>query len=127
MTIPSLTLATALGLAGAAPSAQAVSATDLINAFDQNELRAEAHFEDKTLAITGRVGDIATDLFGTPYVTLESGDDFQFRSVQCFFSRSDKSLLASLNPGQRISFRGRVDGLMMNVLVKDCSIVRSPG
>ena len=118
------TLLVALLLASTAAT-QTITASDLINAYDQNEIRADQMFEDKTVTITGRIGDIGTDIFGTPYVTLESGDDFQFRSVQCFFKRSEKGQLAALNPGQQIALRGTVDGLMMNVLVEDCSIVRS--
>jgi hypothetical protein len=43
--------------------------------------------------------------------------------VQCFFKESDASDLARLRKGDTVVIEGVCDGLMMNVLLKDCRIV----
>jgi hypothetical protein len=44
-----------------------------------------------------------------------------FREVQCYFD--DKTTASQLEKGMRVTFFGKCDGLMMNVLMKDCKLV----
>jgi hypothetical protein len=44
-----------------------------------------------------------------------------FRQVQCYFD--DSKTAAQLNKGMRVTFYGKCDGLMINVLMKDCKLV----
>ena len=53
------------------------------------------------------------------YVTLEGGD--AIRSVQCYID--DKDLVARLQKGQRLTVYDKCEGLMMNVLMKNCEVV----
>lgn len=43
--------------------------------------------------------------------------------VQCFFDDAHAAKAAQFNKGDTVTVRGRVDGLMMNVLVKDCEFI----
>lgn len=43
------------------------------------------------------------------------------REVQCYFDNED--IAADFKRGQRATFKGKCDGLMMNVLMKDCTLV----
>jgi hypothetical protein len=101
----------------------AISATELQSAYENNEVNADAQFKDKEVVVAGRVGRIAKDILDNPYITLGDSES-NLGSVQCFFAESDEPLLATLSPGQRVYVRGRVDGKLMNVVVKDCSILR---
>lgn len=66
---------------------------------------------------------IDESLWGTPYVKLKA-DDWGLTSVDCYFSKDDASLLASLSSGQSIVIKGTCDDYVFaNVEVDDCSIV----
>ena len=62
---------------------------------------------------------IATDVLGTPYVTLDTNSLF---SVQAMFQRSAEAQLAGLNAGQRITVDCRCDGKLMDVYLSDCKL-----
>ncbi|MFL5358794.1 OB-fold protein [Archangium sp.] len=59
----------------------------------------------------------------TIYVTLGTGQRYEPRRVQCFFSNVHAQRVASLSKGAQVTVRGRVDGLMMNVQMNDCEFV----
>ncbi|MCL1861862.1 MAG: OB-fold putative lipoprotein [Proteobacteria bacterium] len=98
-----------------------VSARDMIKAYDANEVSADGMFKGKIVEVTGRVGSIGKDITDNPYIAIDTGD--VIRSVQCFFQKSAESELARVSKGQRITIRGEVDGLMMNVIVRGARIV----
>ena len=94
-----------------------MQASALVAAYDRNEIAADQAFKGKTFDIEGAVESIAKDILDAPYVTL---DREGIRSVQAVFPRASANALAVLRPGQRITVRCEVDGLMMNVLASDC-------
>lgn len=96
-----------------------VKASDLVALCVQNEINADNQLKAKKLYVEVAIGDIGKDILDNIYVTLESGD--AIRTVQCYIE--DKDLVARLQKGQRITFFGKCDGLMMNVLMKDCEVV----
>lgn len=110
--------------AAAEVSVITVSANDLISEYDGNELRADAKFKGKIIETTGKVGDIKKDVLGNIYVTVGSGDEYEIRQVQCFVDDENQATVMNLSPGNQVTVRGRVDGLMLNVMVKDCVIVQ---
>ena len=74
-----------------------VSATDLANAFDMNEVRAMRDYGDRWLAVTGTLTGVDLDLTDDPVLKMESG---QFLSVQAQFTKDDSAQLAALNKGE---------------------------
>lgn len=100
-----------------------ISATDLYNAFDNNAISAEEKYKGKTVQVTGVVGTIDEDIWGSPYVRLNA-DEFGISSVSCYFPKKDKSNLASINSGETVTVEG-VCGEMgfMDVDVKNCSLI----
>ena len=96
-----------------------VKASDLVALCVKNEINADNQLKAKKLYVEVAIGDIGKDILDNIYVTLESGD--AIRTVQCYIE--DKDLVARLQKGQRITFFGKCDGLMMNVLMKDCEVV----
>jgi hypothetical protein len=94
----------------------------LLGEYRSNEVRADSKFKGKLVQVAGVVGDVKKDLLNSVYVTLGTGAPFEIPEVQCFVQ--DASTVASLSKGDRVTMRGRVDGLMMNVLVRDCEVVR---
>lgn len=105
----------------------AISASEIVEIYAGNELNGDAKFKGRTILIEGIVDRVATDLFGTPFVTIGSGKQMEIRQVQAMFKDGDAPKLATLKPGQAITIRGKVDGLMMNVVVRGCEIVPGGG
>ncbi len=95
-----------------------VSVSQLVAEYDANEVAADEKYKGRTVRIKGSVDDIKKDILDELYITLSSGH--VLRSVQCYFDKAQTGTLAGLKKGARVTVVGRVDGLMMNVLVKDC-------
>lgn len=100
-----------------------VSAYDLMAAYKANGVAADEKYKGKTLIIEGTVESIDKDIMDTPYVALRgSSDEYSMESVQCMFEE-DASKLGSLKKGQKVRIQGQVDGYMMNVLVRESTLL----
>lgn len=100
-----------------------ISAKDLLNAYDENELNADNQYKDKLLEVTGFVDDVGTDVLDDVYVTLGDGDEFSFTTVQCYFKDKEEiDKVATLKSGDEITIIGKCDGQFFNVDLKDCKI-----
>ncbi|MCZ7649518.1 MAG: OB-fold putative lipoprotein [Planctomycetota bacterium] len=97
-------------------------ATKIMAEYEANEVGADARYKDKVVEVTGEVNHVGKDLFNDPYVTLKT--DNVLLSVQCFFKEKDAGQLGSLSKGLRVNIRGRCDGKMGNVILKDCELGR---
>lgn len=111
----------------ASPSSQEPDFTGspsaLIDAYNENEVAADKKFKGKKIRLSGRIEDIGKDILDKPYLTFASDEQFEFRSVQCYFTKKEEDKLADLRKGQNVVVQGTVDGLMMNVLMKNCWFV----
>ncbi|MFA6056648.1 MAG: hypothetical protein WC756_00510 [Taibaiella sp.] len=97
-----------------------ISASDLTATYEANEVAADDNFKGKTFYVSGIVTDIKKDILDDIYVILK-GDDM-FRDVQCFFE--NKEIAAQMQKGMKVTFKGRCNGLMINVLMRDCEFVQ---
>lgn len=97
-----------------------VTATKLHADYDANAVAADERYKDKVLEVTGKVTGIGKDIMDTPYVTLDSGN--QFMSVQCMFADEHKSELSGLSKGQTVTIVGKCDGQLMGVLLRGCRL-----
>jgi hypothetical protein len=104
------------------PSTIGVYAREIVAAYKENEIAADARFKGKTITVTGEVATIGKDILDTPYVTLSAEPVDSFRTVQASFSRDAADELAGLRKGQTISVVCRSNGLLMNVLLDRCAI-----
>jgi hypothetical protein len=95
-----------------------VTAKDLTASYEANEVNADETYKGKMFYVSGIVTDIKKDMLGDIYVTLEG--DQTFRQVQCYFD--NKETASKLSKGMNVTFKGKCDGLMMNVLMKDCEL-----
>jgi hypothetical protein len=98
---------------------QTISAPNLAASYEANEVQADNNFKGKTFFVEGVVTDIKKDIVDDIYVILEG--DQMFRDVQCFFN--DAETASKLRKGMKVTFKGTCDGLMMNVLMKNCELV----
>lgn len=93
-----------------APQEQAVEVTakDLFEAYQGNEISADGKFKDKSVLVTGTIQDIGKDMMDDSYVNLETTN--QFMPVRCVFEKSELSKLGQLAKGQTITVRGKCHG-----------------
>lgn len=98
-----------------------ISASNLVASYVENEVAADNNFKGKKFYVEGYIDNIGKDILDKIYVTLKSGDII--RSVQCYIDDQDK--VANLKKGQKITIIGKCDGLMMNVLMKNCKLVEN--
>jgi hypothetical protein len=101
-----------------------VPVRQLIKDYDNNEISADQKYKGRLVEISGIVGDIKRDLLGNIYVTVGTGKLIEIPQAQCFFDEASESIAAGLSKGDSVVIRGRVEGLMMNVLIKE-SVVMS--
>jgi hypothetical protein len=96
-----------------------VTADDLVGAYQRNGIAADQMYKGQIVDISGSVGWVGKDMFGNPYVTLgrEAAS-----SVQATFPRGSDTLLADLNPDQRIVVRCRVEGKVVSVAARECQL-----
>jgi len=100
-----------------------ITAKQLIEEYEANEVAADAKYENKTLEVTGVVDSIGKDILDTPYVVLTDGDEWAVWGVQCMFRSKDEAQLAQMTKGQTLTIWGRCDGYLLNVILSDCSLV----
>lgn len=99
-----------------------VNIRDILAAYENNEVGADNQYKGKLIEVTGIVDNIKKDIFDNLYVTLGTGAQFEIPQIQAFFDDSMNNQLGQLRKRQRLTVVCRVDGLMMNVLAKDCVI-----
>jgi hypothetical protein len=103
---------------------QVVQIKTLLSEYKDNEVRADQQFKGRLISTTGKVSGIKKDVEDHIYVTIGTGAMFELPTLQCF-PRGQENEAAALSKGDTVSIQGRVKGLMMNVLVKECQIVSS--
>lgn len=99
-----------------------ITASQLVAEYKANQVAADSKYKGKTVEIAGTISTIGKDILDTPYISL-NGDGI-ISDVQCMFDKSDQGELTTLSKDTRITLRGEVGNYLMNVIVRDCSIVK---
>jgi hypothetical protein len=68
------------------------------------------------------VGQVSKDPSGAIFVTLGTGAEIEVPVAQCLIATGEEAAAAALSRGSKVMMQGRVDGLMGNVVVRDCVI-----
>lgn len=103
-----------------------ISSTVLGLAYEKNEIRADEVLKGHVLEVGGRVDNISRDMLGTMFIMLHSEYTI-IANVQCYLGESQKDSVMRISRGQKITIRGRCDGKLVNVLLKDCIILQPEG
>ncbi len=93
----------------------------VLQAYKDNEVRADAMLKGKRIRIAGTVGEIKRDITHTIYVTVGTKAGLEVPMAQCFFSDAHTDEVAALQPGAQVVVDCTCKGLMMNVLLDDCA------
>jgi len=100
-----------------------VNIRKILRDYDNNEVGADNAYKGKVVQLTGVVREVKKDLFGHQiFVILGTGKLFEIPAIQAFFDKSMTDELGRLSKGMRLTVVCRVKGLLMNVLLENCSI-----
>ena len=99
-----------------------VNIRDILASYEANEVGADNKYKNNIVQITGIVSNVKKDILDNLYITLGTGASFQIPEIQAFFDDSMNDQLGQLSKGSKLTVVCRIDGLMMNVLAKDCVI-----
>ena len=95
-----------------------ITASKLYKEYNANEIAADEKYKGKIIEVTGVIRDIGNDIMDNAYITLV-GDEY-FGDIQCYFN--EKSVVAKLSKGKRITVIGSCSGLMINVQINNCIV-----
>jgi len=102
-----------------------VTATELLEAYAENEISADGIYKGNLLMVTGTVDSIAKDILDNAYITLKNDNDrYSIISVQCYFEKNNLDDIAELKSGDIVTVTGKCDGGTFNVSLKKCDIVK---
>lgn len=111
--------------AAVAPAqAEKVDLAKLMDAFDENQLDAEEQYKGKFIQVTGKISNIAEDIAGNPYVSLQHPTEtYSLTQLKCVFK--DKSAVTGLKKGSSIALQGTVKDQLAGVIeLKDCTVAQ---
>jgi len=112
---------------GEVEAAVPVEAAVLMADYKGNEQRGDQRWKGKLVEVTGAVNFVHKGMIGEPAdVMLNTGAMFEVPQIKCFLRAGQIEAAAKLPRGQKVTMRGRVNGLRINVQVDDCEIVSAP-
>ena len=95
-----------------------VEATQLLKAFETDEISANDQYLGKIIEVAGTVASAATDENGLTTVTLAS--DNPFGGVICEMDALSQHSRKEFNPGESITMKGKCTGYLMDVVLVRC-------
>lgn len=100
-----------------------ISSSELYSAFESDEPGATARFTGKVVEVNGNVAQVEFgSIDSTLSITLREDD--QFSGVICTFNGIEDKSAVIIIPGQQIKVRGECSGMLMDVLLNNCVIVK---
>jgi hypothetical protein len=97
-----------------------VTAIDLYDDYQANEVAADNKYRNKRLLVTGVVDEITKDFLDTPIVTLMTGSEFFY--VSASFPKDDIKV-AELSKGWQVTLECRGQGMILGTPFLDrCSV-----
>lgn len=97
-----------------------VSADELIRAYVNNTVTADATYKGKTVTVSGTIYSIESN-----YISIEAdADDLWLNNVYAYYSSSETSKLSNLAKGDRITVTGECkgEGVFSDIEIKYCTI-----
>jgi tRNA_anti-like len=99
-----------------------ISAVNLVADYVANEVKADYNYKGKLLEVSGVVQDIKKGMADDIFVILNGHR--QLRAVQCYLYNNSEEVARNLSQGMKVTFVGECEGLMANVVLKNCMLVK---
>lgn len=104
-----------------ASAASTLEAKALFDAYNADEQAANAQYLGKTIAVSGTVKEVSQPDGAPVKISLDTGDDF---SVICELDALSQHARQEFAPGERVTFKGKCDGLNLDVQLSRCIEVK---
>lgn len=106
-----------------------ISASNLIKAYQENEIKASEMYKDRYLKVTGYVDQLSrtdnTFIGDGYYVYIDYGNSYDFNTISCMLREEYVDDAANLKQGDKITIIGRCAGFSgIYVDMYDCEIVK---
>lgn len=102
---------------------EAIELAKLLKEYGSNEVRADDAYKNHVVEFSGIAGALERGAIGGITLPIGTGKPFERPVAHCFFDDAQTKRVKELNKGDRVRVRGKVDGLMMNVIVRSCEVV----
>ena len=100
-----------------------ISATELINAYEENEVKADKMYKGKIVEVNGIVDGVDSDMDDKAIVRLSNGDEFSIYTVGCYIDNENQDKACELEKGENVTIIGKADGECVGFpYIKDCKI-----
>ena len=96
-----------------------ISATDLFEAYQANEVAADMKYKGKILNVQGVIESISKDFMDDPYIVLAVPQN-QFMGIHASFSKAALEKLSTLQKGMKVTLTCRGSGMVFNEPTIDC-------
>ncbi len=101
-----------------------ITVEELLSAYAEDNVDANARFIDKRLSITGTVDKIEVkDYLDIYYISLNNTERNSLQTVRCIFGKKDINELNKLLPGQIVTVSGKFDGSIIDFRMSDCILI----
>lgn len=102
-------------------SAFTLTADQLYNEYDSNQVAADTRYKDKVVTVSGEIKSIGKDVTDTAYLVM--GGTGVLDGVQCMFPEGQEAAISGLSKGQSVVAKGKVSGQALgNVLIRNCTL-----
>ena len=89
------------------PEYLAITSTDLIGAYNENQVKCKQLYDGQYLEVTGPVQSVGTDVLNQTFVCLGSETEYTFVGIQCYTKNEDTiNQISELKEGDVITVRG---------------------
>ncbi len=107
------------------PVAMEVTVDDLLSAYREQGEAADGRFADKILSLTGVVTRVEiNDNLDVYYIILSSLEKKHWQSIRCVFEKKYQAELSRLAKEQTATVRGRYNGSIIDIRMRDCVLVQ---
>ena len=98
-----------------------VSALELYQEWDSNQVAAEAKYKDQWVLVTGKISNIAEA--GSGYDVKLRTEDFSLTEIVCKVDASQVDTVLALQEGQYIAIHGVLEGQgFVDIVVQNCAV-----
>lgn len=89
------------------PEYLAITSTDLIGAYNENQVKCKQLYDGQYLEVTGPVQSVGTDVLNQTYVCLGSETEYTIVGIQCYTKNENTiNQISELKEGDVITVRG---------------------
>jgi len=101
-----------------------VSASEMLNLFRDKPVDAETKYKGQIVDVTGVVSaKLESNFAGERGFALEGGVQ-RFAGVRCVLPEANYFQMQEVQSGETVTIRGRCEGLVSDVILRDCAVLK---